>query len=132
MKISTVLLMSLLAFVGLSGAAISTADRADALPVECMGGVLESPIADSVDHVQPMCAGLNGAPMRLRIGSDRIDLSQFTVRQSGGVMREPRGQAWKISPERSGTPHGGSAWKLLNPKGKRIATLDSGGKYLRN
>ena len=66
---------------------------------------------------------------------DQIDLSKFTDRQkiSGGKANyvDPK-TGWILSPDRAGAnSHGGSAWKLIDKKGNRIATLDKNGNVLR-
>ncbi|WP_236687517.1 hemagglutinin repeat-containing protein [Chromobacterium subtsugae] len=65
---------------------------------------------------------------------DIVDLSDFGQRQKqsgGGANYVDPKTGWSISPERSGNPHGGSAWKLFDAKGRRVATLDESGKVLR-
>ncbi|HDX9651757.1 MULTISPECIES: hypothetical protein [Bacillus] len=69
-------------------------------------------------------------PVALKAGSRHINMSKFTQRVSGQLFKDPK-SGWSISKERSGNPHGGSAWKLISPKGKKEATLDSKGKVLR-
>ena len=66
---------------------------------------------------------------------DQIDLSTFNQRKavsgSKGEFVDPK-TGWKISPDRAGNnSHGGSAWKLLDKNGNRIATLDQNGNVLR-
>lgn len=46
------------------------------------------------------------------------------------VMAARFGVKWTIS-KNNGQPHGGSYWKLINNKGKRIASLTKEGKILR-
>ena len=66
---------------------------------------------------------------------DQIDLSKFTDRKkvSDGKTNyvDPK-TGWILSPDRAGAnSHGGSAWKLMDKKGNRIATLDENGNVLR-
>ena len=39
---------------------------------------------------------------------------------------------WKISPDRGNSPHAGSAWKLINAKGRRVGTISKDGIFLRD
>ncbi|MCH8613724.1 hypothetical protein [Arsenicicoccus dermatophilus] len=57
-------------------------------------------------------------------------LTVLTVRK-GTDLDEKGGRPWQVSKERSGRPHGGSAWKLYHPKNLRVATLDIDGRVLR-
>ncbi|MCR8936937.1 hypothetical protein O0555_06170 [Brevibacillus laterosporus] len=73
-------------------------------------------------------------PKRL-LGTDSdgnviVDLDVFTDRIDGRERREPK-TGWTIDKDKGSKPHGGSAWKLKNFKGKRVATLDKKGKILR-
>ncbi|CNF73732.1 hemagglutinin-like secreted protein [Yersinia similis] len=66
---------------------------------------------------------------------DQIDLSTFNQRKaisgSKGEFIDPK-TGWRISPDRAGNnSHGGSAWKLLDKNGNRVATLDQNGNVLR-
>ncbi|WP_409483697.1 hypothetical protein [Arsenicicoccus dermatophilus] len=69
-------------------------------------------------------------PSRLWAAPGVIDRTVFEVKKQNDWY-EKAGQPWHISKERSGAPHGGSAWKLDNPENVRIATLASDGKVLR-
>ncbi|PPA93338.1 hypothetical protein C4A77_19085 [Brevibacillus laterosporus] len=59
-----------------------------------------------------------------------VDLDVFTDRIDGREYREPK-TGWTIDKNKGNRPHGGSAWKLKNYKGKRVVTLDKKGKILR-
>ncbi|WP_392562458.1 hypothetical protein RHO12_02970 [Orbus sturtevantii] len=62
---------------------------------------------------------------------DKVDLNRFSAKGKDENYRDPK-TGWSVSPDRAGAKsHGGSAWKLLNKKGGRIGTLDSGGQFLR-
>ena len=67
---------------------------------------------------------------------DKIDLSRFTQRLARGNLKDPKtGEI--LSPERSGNPHGGSAWKLFKnaktlEKNSRSGTFSADGTFLRN
>lgn len=66
---------------------------------------------------------------------DKVNLDLFSQRKSNSGGRaefvDPK-TGWKISPDRAGNnSHGGSAWKLLDKNGNRIATLDKNGNVLR-
>ena len=39
---------------------------------------------------------------------------------------------WKISPDRGNSPHAGSAWKLINSKGRRVGTISKDRIFLRD
>ncbi|UYZ13762.1 hypothetical protein A6764_01895 [Brevibacillus sp. WF146] len=64
---------------------------------------------------------------------DGVDLGKFTQPVKGRkAYRDPK-TGWEIDADKAGEKsHGGSAWKLKNPKGKRVATLDKKGKILRD
>ncbi|WP_327037482.1 hypothetical protein U0021_09020 [Moraxella canis] len=66
---------------------------------------------------------------------DRINLASFTKRSSNSGARadyiDPNTQ-WKISPDRGNSPHGGSAWKLIDSKGRRVGTISKDGIFLRD
>ncbi|WP_039303703.1 hemagglutinin repeat-containing protein [Cedecea neteri] len=66
---------------------------------------------------------------------DKVNLELFNQRKSvsGGKADfvDPK-TGWRLSPDRAGNnSHGGSAWKLLDKNGNRIATLDKNGNVLR-
>lgn len=67
-------------------------------------------------------------PSRLRTDSGDVDLSKFTEKVKGSNSHKEEG-GWTIDKDTSG--HGGSAWKLKDKSGKRIASLDADGKVLR-
>lgn len=76
----------------------------------------------------PSVAG--NIPDRLKKSSGYVDLGKFNKKLRGGAKEEKKG--WKIEPDRGkGNSHGGSAWKLYNRSGKRVATLSKDGKILR-
>lgn len=67
---------------------------------------------------------------------DKIDLSRFTnrVNQRGAKAEyvDPKTK-WRIAPDRAGErSHGGSAWKLIDSKGRRVGTITKDGKFLRD
>lgn len=69
-------------------------------------------------------------PERLKKSNGYVDLGKFNKKLRKGARKERKG--WKIEPDRGkGHSHGGSAWKLYNRNGKRIATLNKSGKILR-
>ena len=72
---------------------------------------------------------------RKLVVGDRIDLANFTKRSSNSGARadyiDPNTQ-WKISPDRGNSPHAGSAWKLINSKGRRVGTISKDGIFLRD
>ena len=39
---------------------------------------------------------------------------------------------WRISPDRGNNPHGGSTWKLIDSKNKRVGTISEDGLFLRD
>lgn len=65
------------------------------------------------------------------LDDDGVILSKFTTRISGQERKDPKSK-WTISRDvGKDNAHGGSYWKLMDNKGKRIATLDKNGKVLR-
>lgn len=80
-----------------------------------------------VDAHQPWVAEANQHRPRRARGSF-LNLNVFSVKTSSG-WREARGQAYSIQKDHSG--HGGTAWKLFNPSGKRVASLHSSGYVAR-
>lgn len=64
---------------------------------------------------------------------DGVDLGKFTDKVRGRTAyRDPK-TGWEIDKDRAGkNSHGGSAWKLKNPAGDRVATLNDKGKILRD
>ncbi|HHS2928598.1 TPA: SAR2788 family putative toxin [Staphylococcus argenteus] len=60
-----------------------------------------------------------------------VSIGKFTQKVKGKnpTWRDPKTK-WTIS-KNKGQPHGGSYWKLINNKGKRIASLTKEGKILR-
>ena len=70
---------------------------------------------------------------RKLVVGDRIDLANFTKRSSNSGARadyiDPNTQ-WKISPDRGNSPHAGSAWKLINSKGRRVGTISKDDIFL--
>lgn len=72
----------------------------------------------------------NKVPEKLKKSSGYVDLGKFNKRLRGGAKEEKRG--WKIETDRGKeNSHGGSAWKLYNKNGKRVATLSKNDKILR-
>jgi len=70
---------------------------------------------------------------RLQRG-DHIDLDQFSkrIKVEGKTRYEDPNSRYQISKEVSGDRgHGGSAWKLLNREGEKIATITAEGKIVR-
>lgn len=67
----------------------------------------------------------------LNDAGDGVDLGQFDKRVDGNT-RENEKNGWSIQKDRGNKPHGGSAWKHRDSKGKRKATLDDTGKILRD
>ncbi len=65
---------------------------------------------------------------------ENIGLGRFTQRLKRGTYRDPKTRE-TIVPDRARNSgeggHGGSWWKLLNKKGKRIGTISQEGIYLR-
>ena len=73
---------------------------------------------------------LSKIPNKLLKGS-KVDLSLFT-KPVRGSSDKAASNGWKIVRDRAGgNSHGGSYWKLIDPKGNRIATLDEFGNILR-
>jgi len=73
---------------------------------------------------------LKKIPNKLLKGS-RVDASLFT-KSVRGSSDKIASNGWKISRDVGGVrSHGGSYWKLNDPKGNRIATLDKFGNILR-
>ncbi|MBE3550603.1 MAG: hypothetical protein IMX03_05215 [Brockia lithotrophica] len=66
-------------------------------------------------------------PKRLMKNGNTVDLSKFNKKIRGKKAYEEDG-GWYIEKDEDG--HGGSKWKLKNPKGKRVASLDENGKIL--
>ncbi|MCX8619133.1 VENN motif pre-toxin domain-containing protein, partial [Gilliamella sp. B2923] len=101
-------------------------------------GIFEGPEIDVVDWRDFILTNQNKSFVDYKGDlnkGDQIDLSKFTNRQrvSGGKANyvDPK-TGWILSPDRAGAnSHGGSAWKLTNKKGNRIATLDENGSVLR-
>jgi hypothetical protein len=65
---------------------------------------------------------------------DSVDLSKFNnrVKVEGQTRMQDPKSGYSISADRAGTnSHGGSAWKLLDRAGNRVATLDVNGVVLR-
>ena len=60
-----------------------------------------------------------------------VSIGKFTQKVKGKnpTWRDPKTK-WTIS-KNKGQSHGGSYWKLINNKGKRIASLTKEGKILR-
>jgi RHS repeat-associated protein len=70
-------------------------------------------------------------PNKANVG-DRVDISIFTRSVRGSSDKVDPRSGYKISPDRGGDrSHGGSAYKLLDPRGARLFTLDSSGNVLR-
>lgn len=67
-------------------------------------------------------------PSRFRTDSGDVDLSKFTEKVKGSSSLREKG-GWTVDKDTAG--HGGSAWKLKDKSGKRVASLDSDGKVLR-
>ena len=71
---------------------------------------------------------------QLAVG-DRIDLKHFTQRISKSGAKadyiDPKTK-WRISPDRGNNPHGGSTWKLIDSKDKRVGTISEDGLFLRD
>ena len=68
-------------------------------------------------------------PSRFRTDSGDVDLSQFDEKVNGSSVKYKEDGGWTVEKDTSG--HGGSAWKLKDKSGKRIASLDKDGKVLR-
>lgn len=114
--------------------------HAEARPWDCQiptsqsdpsdGASPQSPAARNGDGdliAKPQC-GVPTVPSRLFVGgTSKINTKAFPVKTRTGY-RESRGQAWSIDKDTAG--HGGRAWKLKNPKGKRVASLAPDGAYL--
>lgn len=65
------------------------------------------------------------------LDDEGVVLSKFTTRLSGQERKDPKSK-WTISRDvGKDNARGGSYWKLMDSKGKRIATLDKDGKVLR-
>ncbi|MBE3551035.1 MAG: hypothetical protein IMX03_07420 [Brockia lithotrophica] len=67
-------------------------------------------------------------PKRLLKNGNTVDLSKFNQKIKVKVAYKENG-GWYIEKDESG--HGGSKWKLKDPKNKRVASLDENGKILR-
>ena len=67
-------------------------------------------------------------PERLKDGDGNVDIGKFKKKVKGKTAQEEDG-GWQIEKDNAG--HGGSAWKLKNKKGQRVASLDKNGKVLR-
>ena len=68
-------------------------------------------------------------PSRFRTDSGDVDLSKFDEKVSGNSVKYKEDGGWTVEKDTSG--HGGSAWKLKNKSGERVASLDANGKVLR-
>ena len=68
-------------------------------------------------------------PTKLTDGSGNVDLGKFNQRVKGGTSYKNPDTGWQIDKDTAG--HGGSQWKLKNPQGGRVASLDANGKVLR-
>jgi RHS repeat-associated protein len=65
---------------------------------------------------------------------DKLDMARFDrrVKVEGETRFQDQKSGYQVSPDRGGDKsHGGSAFKLINSSGKRIATLNSDGLVLR-
>ena len=67
-------------------------------------------------------------PDRLKNKQGNVDLDKFDQKVKKKNSKKEKG-GWEIDKDR--TEHGGSKWKLKDPDGKRIASLDENGKILR-
>lgn len=73
----------------------------------------------------------NKVPNKLKKSTNYLDLSKFK-RKNGKPPRWVGPLGWYLEKDRAGAAsHGGSAWKLFNKVGKRIATIAADGKILR-
>lgn len=94
---------------------------------------IPSHITSDGQSIQPnscttkMCygdGGISAIPVRLFAkgsGKTKIERSAFPVKVPGETAwRENRGQAWMITRDYGGH---GTHWKLVNPKGNRVASL---------
>ena len=68
-------------------------------------------------------------PQKLKNNQGNVDLGRFNQRGNDGDKKDSK-TGWRISPDTSN--HGGSRWKLLNPRGERVASLDGAGRILRH
>lgn len=67
-------------------------------------------------------------PNSLKNG-DKVDLSKFDKPVKGKTAWKSK-NGWTV--EKDTANHGGRVWKLLNKKGKRIASLGADGSVLAN
>ncbi len=69
---------------------------------------------------------------KLQVG-DKIDISKFSKAKLNDKKVLKSGNYYIVKDRRAGTlnAHGGSYWKLLDSKGKRIGTLTEDGRFLR-
>ena len=95
----------------------------DASPTAINTCSFSAPAPNSEGTPQLLACG--GIPGRLLTSSGGVKLSAFPIKTSKGY-REDRGQAWSI--DKDTAQHGGRAWKLKDPRGKRVASLYSNGK----
>lgn len=64
------------------------------------------------------------------LNQNGVDIRKFTQKVNGQQTWKDPKTGWKISKDR-GDGHGGSYYKLIDNRGKRIATLTKNGKILR-
>jgi hypothetical protein len=67
-------------------------------------------------------------PERLKDEDGEVDLTNFDQKVNQKTAYKEKG-GWIIEKDTAG--HGGSKWKLKNPSGVRVASLDENGKVLR-
>ncbi len=97
------------------------------------GAVIEvgSWIYDTVTQWFQTRAEINEAkgkiPERLKDGNGEVDLGNFDQKVNGKTAYKEKG-GWTIEKDTAG--HGGSAWKLKDKSGDRVASLDENGKVL--
>ena len=131
--ISLVLLMS--AFSPAQASGRGAGEGVEPLWPICMPQLLDNPPGNPGNSpsfaemavVSPQC-GPN-IPQRMLLSSGRVNIGRFSVRAGNQTYREPNGNGWYISRDRAG--HGGSAWKLLDSRLRRVASLDGQGNILR-
>lgn len=97
-----------------------------------VGSVLYNTIMDFLSDIEEreIAAIKAKIPSRLRTDSGDVDLSKFDQKVSGSSVKRKEKGGWTIEKDTSG--HGGSAWKLKDTSGKRIASLGEDGKVLRD
>ena len=90
--------------------------------------------AATANHLRNLAQLRNEVPTKLIGKNGKIDMSKFTKPASKNNAKsdwvDPK-TGWRISPDRAGANSHRSDYKLIDKKGKRIATLSKDGRVLR-